>query len=42
MDRKEQIIRLLSLIAEGKQVKEEGIGRFLPGWGHILGKTFFI
>ena len=42
MERKERIIRLLSLTAEGKQVKEEGIGLFSPALGHELGTTYFI
>jgi hypothetical protein len=35
MDRKERIIRLLSQAAQGKSVKEEGIGKFDPDNGHL-------
>ena len=42
MDRKEKIIRLLSQAAEGKNVKEEGIGYLWSDGLHDLGTTFFI
>ena len=41
MDRKERIIRLLSLSGEGKTVKEEGIGKIHSDGYHILGTTYF-
>jgi hypothetical protein len=34
MDRKENIIRFLSLAAEGKKANERGIGLFNPNYGH--------
>ncbi len=42
MDRKEKIIRLLSQPAQGKRVKEEGIGYLSSDGYHVLGTTFFI
>ncbi len=42
MDRKEKIIRFLSQAAQGKIVKEEGVG-LLSSYGYLyLGTTFFI
>ena len=42
MERKEKIIRLLSQAAQGKSVKEEGIGKYDPDDGLWLSTTFFI
>ena len=43
MDRKKRLTRLLSQAAEGKKVKEEGIGSFDPDpcYGLCLGTTYF-
>ncbi len=43
MDRKERIIRLVSIAGPGIYVKDEGIGSLMPPEGyHVLGTTFFI
>jgi hypothetical protein len=42
MDRKEKIIRLISRPAEGKYVREEGIGQLTSHGCHQLRTTFFI
>jgi hypothetical protein len=42
MERKERIIRFLSQAAEGKKVKEEGIGWLSSSGYNNLGTSYFI